>query len=294
MNDRQIHKTDVAKEAAAAAPEGDPFFIELERFSGPLDLLLHLIKQHEMDIFDIPIAEITEKYLAYVAIIRELDLDRAGDFLVMASTLAHIKSRMLLPPGEDSGEIGDAAEELDPRADLVRRLLAYQKYKDAAERMNNRLLLNRDVYARPPDRSMIPNGDEVDVEDVPVIQLIELFQEMMEKLKTKAPHRVRIDEVKIEERISDVLVVLRSSKRVTFRSLLTSIFKSPELITTFLAVLELARVRVLRLFQAGALGEIYISLRPDAPDDETIRKRIIADQSMQERENTPTEPTKEN
>src|SRR6476661_3376697 len=126
----------------------DAFRIALPNFEGPLDLLLHLIREHKLDIFDIPIALITEKYLEHLALMREINLDIAGEFLVMASTLLHIKSRLLLPKQETTEVPADNDDHLDPRAELVRRLLEYQKYKDAAQQLAGNDLLDRDVFPR--------------------------------------------------------------------------------------------------------------------------------------------------
>lgn len=254
--------------------QDDPFLIQMERFSGPLDLLLHLIREHELDVFDIPVAFITEKYLSYLMVIQELNLDRAGDFIVMAATLAHIKSKMLLPSVDMEDEEGEPEEVGDPREELVRRLLEYQKYRDAAEKLGSRPLLNRDEYVRPPDRSLIEVDDDVDVEDVSVFQLIEIFQDLLDKAKAHSPHQVQLDSVSVEDRIREVLTSLSESRRVAFRDLFANAFTRPELVATLLAVLELARLSVLRIFQTSEGGEIYLSRRADAPDDEAVLQRI--------------------
>ncbi len=274
MQESKTLKEDTPVEAGE-----DSFLIELEKFSGPLDLLLHLIRQHEMDIFDIPIAEITEKYLAYVAVMEQLNLDRVGDFLVMAATLAHIKSRMLLPV--DVQEEEEDTEEGDPREELVRRLLEYQKYKDAAERLSSQPMLTRDVFVRPPDRSAQLPDKEVEIGEVSVFQLIEVFQDVLDKVKLHAPHQVQIDTVRVEDKIQDVLKELKEAGRVVFKDLFRNIYSRPELISTFLAVLELARMKVLRIFQTASLGEIYLSRRKDAPEDKEILRRV----TLEEQEN---------
>ncbi len=253
------------------------FMVELERFEGPLDLLLHLIKQHEMDIFDIPVAEILAKYLEYMAVIQKLNLDLAGDFLVMAATLAHIKSKMLLPPSDDPEDEADD-DLMDPREELVRRLLEYQKYKTAAEQLDSKPLLNRDVYVRSPERPKSDNAEAQDIEDVSVFELISIFQELLDKIKLHAPHKVQLDNYKVEDKIRDVLSKLRAAKRVDFRHLFKDIYTRPELVTTFLAILELARMRVVRLFQTSVQGEIYLSMRPDAPDDKSIMERVTLEE----------------
>lgn len=261
---------------ASVKPNGI-LMLELEEFSGPLDLLLHLIKKHEMDIFDIPIGEITEKYLAHVEVIRTLDLDRAGDFLVMAATLMHIKSRMLLPPTDEPEDVEE--EEGDPREELVRRLLEYQKYKLAAQSLAERPFLGRDVFVRVPDRSMAPKPDEVEMEEVSVFQLIEIFQEVLENIKVRAPHKIELDTVKVDVKIRHVLECLSREKRMTFRSLFDNVFSRPELIATFLAILELTRMKALRIFQTSDAGEIYLSMRKAAPSIDEIMDSITIDRA---------------
>lgn len=258
---------------AATGPAEDDFIINLDRFTGPLDLLLHLIKEHEMDIFDIPISEISEKYLAYMEGINEMNLDGAGDFLLMAATLAHIKSKMLLPPSGDD-EDDDEDNSGDPREELVRRLLEYQKYKDAAAHLDDRPLLGRDVYHRPLDRSLAAAPDQVEIEDVSVFQLIEVFQELLDKAKIHAPHQVRLDTVSVESRIREILKAIGGNEHVTFRSLFSDVYSRSELVGTFLAILELARILVLRIFQTVGGSEIYLSRRPDSPSDEEIERSI--------------------
>lgn len=264
------------KQASDFTPEegSHSFFVELESFQGPLDLLLHLIKKHEMNVFDIPILEITEKYLEYARIIEELDLDQAGDFILMAATLAHIKSRMLLPP--DEAEAEEEVEENDPREELVRRLLEYQSFKDAADRLAERPMLGRDEFARAPDFALADAREEVDIEEVSAFALIEIFQEILERAKENNPHEVQMESVSVEERIAIVLRALGLEKRVTFRSLFTDVFTRSALVATFLGILELARLRVLRLYQAQNDGEIYLARRPDAPRDEDVMKRLSA------------------
>ncbi len=254
----------------------DAFVLELERFSGPLDLLLHLIKQHEMDIFDIPIAEVTKKYLAYLDLLRELNLDIAGDFLVMAATLAHIKSKMLLPPSEED-EAEDEEDENDPREELVRRLLEYQKYRQAAEQLDTLPRLGRDTFLHPPEKIPAEKTGEVDIEDVSVFQLIEVFQEILDRNKLYTPHQVELETVKVEDKIREILGFLRNSSRITFRALFAGVQSRPQIVGMFLGILELAKLRILRLYQAPGDGEIYLSKREEAPTDEEIMKRIILD-----------------
>lgn len=282
-----VADSDVSVEEHVKNTSTDPFIIEMEQFSGPLDLLLHLIKKHEMDIFDIPISIITEKYLEYVKYMQELNLDLAGDFLVMAATLAHIKSKMLLPPGEDDSE--EEEEQGDPREELVRRLLEYQKYKQVAEKLESRPMLGRDVFVRPPEKAVAPKNDEVDVEEVSVFQLIEIFQELLDNAKKHAPHQVQLDSVKVEDKISTILQTVRKGGRVSFRSLFVDVYSRPDLVATFLGILELTRLMAMRIYQTSDKGEIYISIRKSAPSDEQILSRLVADQDNPDNNNGETE-----
>jgi len=272
-----LEERQVSDEFEQAFADGDlganaeAFVVELERFSGPLDLLLHLIQKHEMNIFDIPVAVITEKYLEYMRVIEELNLDQAGDFLVMAATLAHIKSRMLLPAPE--AEALDEEEALDPREELVRRLLEYQRFKAAAEQLAARPMLGRDVFVRPPEKAAAVS-DEVDIEDVSVFDLVSVFQDVLERVRLHAPHQIQLDPVHVEDKINQIIARVEAAGRLTFKSLFDEVYNRPELIATFLAILELARLSILRIFQTTGGGEIYIALRPDAPRGEELEKRL--------------------
>src|SRR5262245_31354168 len=167
---------------------GDPYRVQLDVFEGPLDLLLHLIKKNEVEIVDIPIAIITEQYLAYLEVMHELSLDVAGEFLVMAATLTLIKSRMLLPPSEDEDE-----EEPDPRAALVQQLLEYQRYREAALALSERPLLNRDVFVREPlaeSSESAGASDQAAPLQVSVWELLEAFRAVLKRARPEAVHEV--------------------------------------------------------------------------------------------------------
>jgi segregation and condensation protein A len=239
-------------------------------FEGPLDLLLHLVKEHQVDLFDIPIARITESYLATLAAMRELDIDIAGEFLHMAAQLLLMKSRMLLPRTEVAAEDaqGDEAAGVDPRAELVRRLLEYQKYKAAAEELAGHDILERDVFVRraslaaplPP-----PDGPE-GLADVSVFKLIEALDRALKNARPEFGHEIFSDRLSITDAISRVADVLRTHRRVSFEQLLggpDGQHGRSAIIATFLAVLEMAKLKLLRVFQApadeaGAGAEIVV------------------------------------
>lgn len=254
-----------SSDAEAPRSPGDAFRIALPNFEGPLDLLLHLIREHRIDIFDIPLALIVEKYLEYLTRMRELNLDIAGEFLVMASTLAHLKSRMLLPRQEAAPvEAGEALVEDsgDPRAELVRRLLDYQKYKDAAEQLARQDLLGRDVYTRnvPVEAVPIPE-EEVGLQEFSVLKLIEALDRVLERLAPKPQHEVVRERLSLSEATLRVVERLRGQEQVTFDSLFPEGSTRQEIVITFLAILEMVKRRLIRVHQEEPLKAI--TLRPN-------------------------------
>jgi segregation and condensation protein A len=250
---------------------GDAFRIALPNFEGPLDLLLHLIKEHRLDIFDIPLALITEKYLEYLERMRQIDLDIAGEFLVMASTLAHLKSRMLLPRQDVAEQAADAVAELqqedmgDPRAELVRRLLEYQKYKDAAEQLARQDLLDRDVFARrvPLEAVPIPE-EEVGLQEFSVLKLIEALDRVMERLAPKLQHEVVREQVSLSDAMRRIAGKLVGQESCTFDSLFEEQRTRQAVVITFLAILEMVKRRLLKVSQEEPLAAILLSPNGDA------------------------------
>ncbi|MGE0448638.1 MAG: ScpA family protein [Vicinamibacterales bacterium] len=241
--------------------------VRLENFHGPLDLLLHLIKKHELDIYDIPIALITTQYLDAIALMQDLDLDMAGEFLVMAATLIHIKSRMLLPRPETAAGIDEDAE--DPRDVLVRRLLEHQKFKAAAELLHEREQLRAAQWLRPDQRVATIAGDEYEPElEVDLFSLLSAFQAVVQRAKQRPKVLLPAEEVPIEVRIDQLLARLSETEACGFEELFADVDDRPGLIVTFLALLEMIRLKLVRVFQAGSFGPIrvYKRARPaDAP-----------------------------
>ena len=231
--------------------------IKLEKFSGPLDLLLHLIKSQEMDIYDIRIVEITEQYLRIIAQMEQLDLDVAGEFLVMAAQLIHIKSRMLLPVSEELAE----EEGEDPRAELVKRLLEYQRYKLAADLFEQLPQLERDIF--------LPKGDAGDflLDDAPqdaemtisIFQLANAFHQLMTHVKTEVFHEVVRENLSVTDYISMISRRLMEHSRICLRDFFQSGYQRSELVVTFLALLELARMRMVRIEQVTSFSDIWLS-----------------------------------
>jgi segregation and condensation protein A len=221
--------------------------IKLDIFEGPLDLLLHLIRKNEVDVYDIPIAVITEQYLEYIEMLRTLNLDVAGEFLLMASTLVHIKSKMLLPPDE---EATTEEEGRDPRAELVQKLLEYQRYKDAAERLDERNMLGRDVFSRsaPPTFEDAP-GDDSALVNVTVFDLMEALQEVLKKIPKDYTVDFSTEKFRIVDKINQILETLEEKKSITFVSLFMTGATRGEVIVTFLATLELCKLLMIRVHQ---------------------------------------------
>ncbi len=230
--------------------------VELPVFEGPLDLLLHLIRKHEIDIFDIPVALITDKYLAYIGWMQALNLDIAGEFLVMASTLAHIKSRMLLPSGE--GQEDEAEEEVDPREELVRRLLEYQRYKEAAEELRQRPILDRDVFTHGTSNEPPREEESSPFSEVSVFKLIEALDRAMRKAQKRMSHDIIVERISIVDRIHELADQLLLRQELTFEELFQEAWTRMMVIVTFIALLEMARLRMVRLHQAEGSEVIYV------------------------------------
>ena len=245
----------------------DAFPVKLSNFEGPLDLLLHLIRKHEVDIHDIPIALITAQYLAAIALMQELDLDVAGEFLVMAATLIHIKSKMLFPRPETAAGVEGEVE--DPRDALVRRLLEHQKFKAAAGLLHEREQLRAAQWLRPDGRVAELAGDEYEPElEVDLFSLMNAFQAVVQRLKQRPKVLLPPEEIPVEQRIEQLLARLSETEAMGFDDLFSDVDHRRGLIVTFLALLEMIRLKLVRVFQSGSFGPIrvYKRSRPaDAP-----------------------------
>ena len=234
------------------------YAIKLDIFEGPLDLLLYLIKKNEIDIYNIPVALITQQYLDYLNIIKSLNLDLAGEYLVMASTLIHIKSRLLLPVPEEP-----SAEELedDPRAELVRQLLEYQAFKDAAAQLAQRPLLERDVFKRSaalPEDIHKTSADEDELVEVSIFELIEAFHQLVSRLDKKELLEIDLEKLSLTDIINDVMERLTREKNLTFEELLGEKRDRRRIVYTFLALLELIKLKMIKAYQTTAFGVIRI------------------------------------
>ena len=229
--------------------------VRLSNFEGPLDLLLHLIKRNEVNIYDIPIALITAQYLEYLEVLQELNLDLAGEFLVMAATLIHIKSRMLLPRPDPTQE--DPEE--DPREALMRRLVEHQRYRQAAELLHERETLREAQWQRPDVRVAPIAGEELEPElEVDLFSLVAAFRSVLERAKNRPKVDLPSEQIPIETRIEQMLARLSETEACGFEDLFDDVSSKGDLIVTFLALLEMIRLRLVRVFQAGSFGPIRI------------------------------------
>ena len=260
--------------------EDTEYQIKVPLFEGPMDLLLHLIREHKIDIYDIPISLITRQYLEYLELMKELDLEVAGDFLVMAATLIHIKSRMLLPV-EDTA---DTDEPEDPRLELVMRLLEYKAFKEAAHGLRECEAGQADVYTRTPTGD---EGEEEDVEelslfDLNLFDLITSFQKMLERAPAEAQLITR-ETLTVKDKMSIIIDSLQSTDAIRFTDLFKDDIIKAHFVITFVAMLELIRLGIARVYQESAFGEVWI-INPDSSStkEEIIRKNFPAGEAPQE------------
>ena len=239
--------------------------VRLSNFEGPLDLLLHLIRKHEVDVYDIPIVLITQQYLDYLELMQELDLEIAGEFLVMAATLIHIKSRLLLPRPAPDQE--DADE--DPREALVQRLLEHQRYKAAAELLHERETVRSAQRTRPDERVAEIAGDDYEPElEVDLFSLLTAFKAVLARARQRPGVVVPAEQVPIEVRIEQLYARLSETEACGFEDLFDDVASKADMIVSFLALLEMIRLKLVRVFQTGPFGDIrvYRRARPaDAP-----------------------------
>jgi segregation and condensation protein A len=247
--------------------------VALPDFEGPLDLLLHLVKKHELSIVDIPIAFITDQYLKMLDVMRSLNLDVAGEYLLMAATLCHLKSRELVPPdpNEVLDEAGDGDDDgLDPRQELIRRLLEYQKYKEAAMQLGGRPVMGRNVWPRGASAEdvagvhVLPGG--APLAEVPVFKLIESLERVLSKAKIAFTHDVLVERISITDKINDLVDRLEREGTFTFESCFEFVTGGGALgsvkyqvVVTLLAILEMTRLKLVRLAQPEERGEIYVT-----------------------------------
>jgi segregation and condensation protein A len=247
----------------SSLPEDAPK-ITLPVFEGPLDLLLYLIRREKIDVHDIPIAPITRQYMEYLDLMKELNLDVAGEFMVMAATLIHIKSKMLVPvePTEAEG----AEEYVDPRAELVQRLLEFQRYKEAAGILHQQAQIRAATWPRPD--SVLPKFDDAGEEmlEAGLFDLIAAFKEMLDRRKALLAHEVEREGKSVERRMEEILALLSEGQSLEFVDLFATEATKADMIVTFLALLELIRLKHVKVYQRGLFGAIRV-FRPVGPEE---------------------------
>lgn len=231
-----------------------PYNIKLPVYEGPLDLLLHLIKKNKIDIYDIPIAVITNQYLEYLEAMKELNLEIAGEFLLMAATLLHIKSRTLLP----SVHVENPEEE-DPRTELVHKLVEYQKFRELALKLDEVDIYHSQLYFRKPLPEERP-GIEIEYEfEVSLFDLISAFHRVLKSVEAQIPYKVEVEQIDVQHKVIELLEILETTSHFTLTVLFKGITQKVELIALFLEVLELAKLGKIFLNQSEFCGEIFIS-----------------------------------
>ena len=252
---------DAPQDFESAIPQ---YPVKLENFEGPLDLLVHLIRRHEIDIYDIPIVLVTQQYLEYLELMQELDLDVAGEFLVMAATLIQIKARMLVPRPE-TAEAGEDAG--DPRDALVKRLLEHEKYRTAAELLHERQTERSAQWTRPDSRVADIAGQPIEREiEVDLFSLLQAFQAVMARARERRPLAMPAALVSIERRIEQLVERLSEKEAFGFEDLFAGDRSRSDLVTTFLALLEMVRLKLVRLFQSAPFAPIRVYRRAPPAD----------------------------
>ncbi|MGB2705800.1 MAG: segregation/condensation protein A [Candidatus Omnitrophota bacterium] len=232
--------------------------VQLPVFEGPLDLLLYLIKKDEINIYDIPIAKITDQYVEHLEVMKLLDLEIAGEFILMAATLMHIKSKMMLP-AEDKEE--EAPEEVDPREELVRRLLEYKRFKEVATDLKDMRARQRDSFTRLPGAEVLPGGEESNFE-ASLFDLITAFSKVLKEIPRDAFHEVIRDEFTVSDKIHEILHILVEKQKMFFNELFKNTRSRGEVVSVFLALLELVKLREIIVKQNAPFAEIEIMRNP--------------------------------
>lgn len=242
-----------------------PYEVKLGNFEGPLELLLHLIRKHEINIYDIPIALITQQYIETLDLMKSLNLSIAGEFLVMAATLIHIKSKTLLPPSETE----EGTEEIDPRQELVWRLLEYQKFKDAAERLEERESLWREIFRREPSPSPELLPEEIPLVDVTLYDLLDALKNVMSRLPDKKLFQITADELSVKDRMQFLIERMENAESLLFESLFEGAATRYAVVVTFLALLEVIRLGLVQVLQGDNCGPLrLIKTRNLSPEGE--------------------------
>ncbi len=233
----------------------EPYEIKLEIFEGPMDLLVHLIRKHEVNIYDIPISLITDQFLAYIDLLQSMDIDFAGEFLLMASTLTKVKSAMLLPARDDEDE------DEDPRMEIARPLAEYLQIKSAAEQLSERALLGKDTFSRSPTKEDFPIDSEDRIIKVGLFELIDAFKKILDSVTDEHKIDFSADRISVKDRITEIVEILEEKGSVVFTELFSSSTNKGEVIITFLAILEMVKlglVQIAQHVQSGIIRLFYL------------------------------------
>ena len=244
---------------------------KLDIFEGPLDLLLHLIKEQKMDVYDIPIAQITRQYMEYLGVMQELNLELVGEYLVMAAELTRIKSKILIPAPEANEEF-DAGSGEDPRAELMRRLKEYQRYRDAAFELRLKEHDRQQVFVRGGQIEIDGSTEEKELVDASVFDLLKAYQKILDNKLFEKDYEIEITEMSVTDQIQHIMEILNASESVTFESFFTVLNTKQEVVVTFLAILELMRLKLLRVQQARHFETIRIYKAADQEAQDAILK----------------------
>ena len=231
----------------------DNYKINLDNiFEGPMDLLIYLIKKHEVDIYDIPIALITDQYLSYLELMKSMNIDLAGDFILMAATLTQIKSRMLLPAHEDN------VSDEDPRAEIIEPLMQYLQMKSAAEHLSARDILGENTFVRSTDKEDYPISHDEEIINVGLFELIDAFQKILKNVSADVKLEFTADRISVKDKIAELVEIFEKQKSITFNELFASNAGKSDIILTFLAILEMVKLRLVRLAQHVQTGIIRL------------------------------------
>jgi len=246
--------------------------VKLQDFEGPLDLLLHLIRKNEFDIYNVPVAEIANQYLEYVDVMESLNLDGVGDFLVMAATLAYHKSKMLLP---SPAQVDDEEDEFESLEALRLRLIEYQRYKEVGQSLGDRELLNRDVF-----KVQLPSDVDGLEEEQPVLKatlfdLLDAFKKVLEQAPKETLHEVMPERIRLVDRIVEVLDILTEKRSMPFEELFGGTATRQIIIITFLSILELVRLRMVRAVQFEPFGGVQLRVASDEEDQRQKLKETL-------------------
>lgn len=237
--------------------------IMLDKFEGPLDLLYHLIEKEKIDIYDIPIYKITSQYISYINNMKELDLEITSEFLIMASTLIEIKSKMLLPKTNKENTTKDE-EELDPREELVKRLIEYKKYKEASIELKNRENTYKKIYYKAKEEIEYID-DNLDFDDVSLKQIVDIYESILENCIDFSEdvdyEEIKRDEITIEESMEKILYILDCEEKVRFQDFFKSKINKAIIVTTFIAILELIKQKRIKINQDKNFSDIFIELK---------------------------------